>query len=50
MYALEMDLRGLKFYFSLSGYVKNGRELDEWCNVTITISGGMLNYQIEVKN
>ena len=45
MYALELDLSGLKFYFSLSGYVKNGRELDEWCNVTITLSGRMLNYQ-----
>lgn len=45
-----MDLSGLKFYFSLSGYVKNVRKLDEWSNVTITISGGMLNYQIEVKN
>ncbi len=45
MYALELDLTGLKFYFSLSGYVKNGRELDEWCDVTITLSGKMLNYQ-----
>ena len=45
MYALELDLRGLKLYFSLSGYVKNGRELDEWCDVTITLSGRMVNYQ-----
>lgn len=45
MYALQLDLAGIEFYFSLSGYVKNGRELDEWCDVTITLKGRMLNYQ-----
>ena len=45
MYALQLDLAGIEFYFSLSGYVKNGRELDEWCDVTITLRGRMLNYQ-----
>ena len=45
MYALQLDLSGIEFYFSLSGYVKNGREFDEWCDVTITLSGKMLNYQ-----
>ena len=45
MYALQLDLSGIEFYFSLSGYVKNGREFDEWCDVTITLSGKMLNYR-----